>query len=148
MKNKNLQTNVCVCALTLMLYAISFTVAWAQPKKPNIVVIFGDDIGYWNAGAYSHGMMGRTPHIDRIAKEGMLFTDHYRQPSCTAGCVTFLTGQMPIRRGMTTIGVPGSASLADYPPHQTPETLSMKKAAEAAIKKMESFHSNHNWNVQ
>jgi len=54
-------------------------------ERPNILVIFGDDIGYWNVGAYTHGMMGHTPNIDRIGKEGMLFTDHYGQPSCTAG---------------------------------------------------------------
>ncbi len=77
-------------------------------KKPNILVIFGDDVGMWNVGAYTHGMMGRTPNIDRIAKEGMLFTDHYAQPSCTAGRAAFITGQMPIRTGMTTIGIPGS----------------------------------------
>jgi arylsulfatase A-like enzyme len=81
----------------------------AEAKKPNIVVIFGDDIGYWNIGAYTHGMMGRTPNIDSIAKDGGLFTDHYGQPSCTAGRVAFLTGQLPIRSGMTTIGIPGSA---------------------------------------
>jgi arylsulfatase A-like enzyme len=81
----------------------------AETKKPNIVVIFGDDIGYWNVGAYTHGMMGRTPNIDSIAKDGGLFTDHYGQPSCTAGRVAFLTGQLPIRSGMTTIGIPGSA---------------------------------------
>ena len=79
-----------------------------EGKKPNILVIFGDDIGMWNVGAYTHGMMGRTPNIDRIAKEGMLFTDHYGQPSCTAGRAAFITGQMPIRTGMTTIGIPGS----------------------------------------
>ena len=56
-----------------------------QTKRPNIVVLMGDDIGMWNVGAYDHGMMGRTPNIDRIAKEGILFTDHYGQPSCTAG---------------------------------------------------------------
>ncbi len=77
-------------------------------KKPNILVIFGDDIGMWNVGAYSHGMMGRTPSIDRIASEGMLFTDHYGQPSCTAGRAAFIMGQLPIRTGMTTIGIPGS----------------------------------------
>jgi arylsulfatase len=76
--------------------------------RPNIVVIFGDDIGYWNIGAYSHGMMGSTPNIDRIAKEGILFTDHYAQPSCTAGRAAFLTGQLPVRTGMTTVGIPGS----------------------------------------
>jgi arylsulfatase A-like enzyme len=81
----------------------------AQQKKPNIVVIFGDDIGMWNVGAYTHGMMGRTPNIDSIAKTGILFTDHYGQPSCTAGRAAFITGQMPIRTGMTTIGIPGSA---------------------------------------
>ena len=57
----------------------------AKQDKPNIFVIFGDDIGIWNVGIYTHGMMGRTPNIDRIGKEGILFTDHYGQPSCTAG---------------------------------------------------------------
>lgn len=80
----------------------------APPGKPNIVVIFGDDIGMWNVGLYTHGMMGRTPNIDRIGQEGALFTDHYGQPSCTAGRIAFLTGQIPLRSGMTTIGIPGS----------------------------------------
>ena len=82
--------------------------AWAEEKKPNIVVIWGDDIGMWNVGAYTHGMMGRTPNIDSIAQNGALFTDHYGQPSCTAGRAAFITGQMPVRTGMTTIGIPGS----------------------------------------
>jgi arylsulfatase len=82
--------------------------AHAADKKPNIVVIWGDDIGTWNVGAYTHGMMGRTPNIDSLAKEGALFTDHYGQPSCTAGRAAFVMGQMPIRTGMTTIGIPGS----------------------------------------
>jgi arylsulfatase len=82
--------------------------AIAADKKPNIVVIWGDDIGMWNLGAYTHGMMGRTPNIDRIAKDGMLFTDHYGQPSCTAGRAAFLLGQLPVRTGMTTVGIPGS----------------------------------------
>ena len=92
------------------------TAAQAQPSpapslsgtKPNILVIFGDDIGTWNVGAYTHGMMGRTPHIDSLAKDGMLFTDHYGQPSCTAGRAAFITGQNPVRTGMTTVGIPGS----------------------------------------
>jgi len=94
--------------------ALSLTTsALAQQKpppqtRPNILVIFGDDIGMWNVGAYTHGMMGRTPNIDRIAAEGMLFTDHYGQPSCTAGRAAFIMGQLPIRTGMTTIGIPGS----------------------------------------
>ncbi len=75
--------------------------------KPNILVIMGDDIGYWNVGAYSRGMMVPTPSIDRIASEGMLFTDHYAEPSCTAGRAAFITGQMPIRTGLTTVGKPG-----------------------------------------
>src|SRR5262245_14708655 len=73
--------------------------AQAQSRKPNIVVIFGDDIGYWNVGAYTHGMMGRTPNIDSIAKNGILFTDQYAQPSCTAGRAAFIMGQLPIRTG-------------------------------------------------
>ena len=75
---------------------------------PNILVIWGDDIGMWNVGAYTHGLMGHTPNIDSIAYEGMLFTDHYGQPSCTAGRAAFIMGQLPIRTGMTTIGIPGS----------------------------------------
>jgi len=82
--------------------------AMAAAKRPNILVIFGDDIGMWNVGAYTHGMMGQKPNIDRIAKEGMLFTDHYAHPSCTAGRAAFITGQLPVRTGLTTIGIPGS----------------------------------------
>src|SRR5262245_26262321 len=82
--------------------------AQTAASKPNIVVIWGDDIGTWNVGAYTHGMMGRTPNIDSIATNGMLFTDHYGQPSCTAGRAAFITGQLPIRTGMTTVGIPGS----------------------------------------
>src|SRR5215471_8985316 len=82
--------------------------AAGQEKKPNIVVIFGDDIGMWNVGIYTHGMMARTPNIDRVGREGILFTDHYGQPSCTAGRAAFIMGQMPIRTGETTVGIPGS----------------------------------------
>jgi arylsulfatase len=77
--------------------------------QPNILVIWGDDIGIWNLSAYSHGGMGyRTPNIDRIASEGALFTDHYDQPSCTAGRAAFITGQLPIRTGLTAVGFVGS----------------------------------------
>jgi len=76
--------------------------------KPNILVIFGDDIGMWNIGAYTNGMMGATPNIDSIARDGILFTDHYGQASCTAGRAAFLMGQVPVRTGMTTVGIPGS----------------------------------------
>ena len=68
--------------------------ASAQQQKPNILVIMGDDIGYWNISAYNRGMMGyRTPNIDRIANEGAIFTDYYGQQSCTAGRAAFITGQ-------------------------------------------------------
>ena len=78
-------------------------------QKPNIVVIMGDDIGMWNIGAYHRGMMaGRTPNLDKIATEGMLFTDYYAEASCTAGRANFITGELPIRTGMTTVGQAGS----------------------------------------
>ena len=90
-------------------FGLSAGIAFAQESSPpNIVVIFGDDIGMWNVGAYTHGMMGKTPNIDSLADDGILFTDHYAQPSCTAGRAAFLTGQLPVRTGMTTIGIPGS----------------------------------------
>src|SRR5271156_3270926 len=83
--------------------------ASAQEKKPNIVVIMGDDIGMWNIGAYHHGMMaGRTPNLDKLAKEGMLFTDYYAEASCTAGRANFIMGELPIRTGMTTVGQAGA----------------------------------------
>ena len=95
-------------AVILALSVVCAPQVVAQTAKPNIVVIFGDDIGMWNVGAYTHGMMGKTPHIDSIARDGALFTDHYGQPSCTAGRAAFIMGQMPVRTGMTTIGIPGS----------------------------------------
>ena len=77
-------------------------------KQPNILVIWGDDIGISNISAYSDGLMGyRTPNIDRIANEGMRFTDCYGQQSCTAGRAAFITGQSPYRTGLTKVGVPG-----------------------------------------
>jgi arylsulfatase A-like enzyme len=83
--------------------------AEAQQKKPNILVIWGDDIGWYNVSAYNLGVMGyKTPNIDRIAKEGALFTDWYGQQSCTAGRAAFLTGQSPIRTGLTKVGLPGA----------------------------------------
>ena len=80
-----------------------------QAKKPNILIIWGDDIGYWNISAYNQGMMGyKTPNIDRIAKEGVLFTDAYGQQSCTAGRAAFITGQSPFRTGLLKVGLPGA----------------------------------------
>ena len=105
----------CIRRLSLAI-AASFIVpglglvpASAQEKKPNILVIFGDDVGYWNVSAYSRGMMGyRTPNIDRLAKQGAIFTDYYAQQSCRAGRAAFITGQSPIRTGLTKVGLPGS----------------------------------------
>src|SRR6266568_6275336 len=82
----------------------------AAGQRPNIVVIMGDDIGIWNIGAYHRGMMaGRTPNLDKLATEGMLFTDYYAEASCTAGRANFITGELPIRTGMTTVGQAGAA---------------------------------------
>jgi Sulfatase len=79
--------------------------------KPNIIVIMGDDIGMWNIGAYHRGLMaGRTPNLDQLAAEGMLFTDYYAEASCTAGRAAFITGELPIRTGMTTVGQAGAPS--------------------------------------
>jgi arylsulfatase len=91
--------------------------AQAQPaptpptgRKPNILVIFGDDIGQTNLSAYSFGLMGyKTPNIDRVAREGMMFTDYYAEQSCTAGRSTFITGQCTLRTGLSKVGIPGAA---------------------------------------
>jgi arylsulfatase A-like enzyme len=101
-------------AATFLLGAMAASPAWAQTtaagaKKPNILVIWGDDIGQFNISAYNRGMMGyKTPNIDRIANEGALFTDWYGQQSCTAGRAAFVTGQSPIRTGLTKVGLPGA----------------------------------------
>src|SRR5215831_4120422 len=78
-------------------------------RKPNILFIMGDDIGWFNVSAYNLGVMGyRTPNIDRIGREGAVFTDWYGQQSCTAGRAAFITGQSPIRTGLTKVGLPGA----------------------------------------
>jgi arylsulfatase len=78
-------------------------------KQPNILILWGDDIGMWNVSYYSRGMMGyQTPNIDRVAKEGVAFTDWYGQQSCTAGRAAFITGQNPLRTGLTKVGMPGA----------------------------------------
>lgn len=97
-------------ALTLMIVSVLLPLgAMAQSKKPNILIIMGDDIGLQNLSYYNDGMMGyKTPNIDRIANEGMRFTDYYAEQSCTAGRAALITGQMPVRTGMTKVGIPGS----------------------------------------
>jgi arylsulfatase len=96
-------------ATPLIFLAAGVNQATAQTKPPNIVVIMGDDIGYWNIGAYHQGMMaGRTPHLDKLAAQGMRFTDYYGEASCTAGRAAFITGELPMRTGMTTVGQAGA----------------------------------------
>lgn len=96
-------------ALCILGYFCLMTTVQAQGKKPNILVIFGDDVGQTDISAYSMGLMGfHTPNIDRIAKEGMLFTDYYAENSCTAGRSSFITGQSPYRTGLSKVGVPGA----------------------------------------
>jgi arylsulfatase A-like enzyme len=95
--------------LFLILFLFSFVSLMAQDKKPNILIIWGDDIGQFNISVYNMGIMGyKTPNIDRIAQEGALFTDWYGQQSCTAGRAAFITGQSPIRTGLTKVGLPGA----------------------------------------
>ena len=80
-----------------------------MPARPNILIIWGDDIGISNLSCYSDGLMGyRTPNIDRIAAEGVRFTDYYGEQSCTAGRAAFITGQNPYRTGLTKVGMPGA----------------------------------------
>ncbi len=81
----------------------------ASDKKPNILVIMGDDVGWFNIGAYHRGIMsGKTPNLDKLAEEGMMFTDYYAEASCTAGRANFITGELPIRTGLTTVGQAGA----------------------------------------
>ena len=98
------------CAMLLAaLVILAGSPALADQKKPNILVIFGDDVGQSNISAYTHGLVGyKTPHIDRIAKEGMLLTDYYAENSCTAGRSTFITGQSVLRTGLSKVGIPGA----------------------------------------
>ena len=113
MKNLRILKTVIIVCLFLLVDAI-----FAQKSKPNILVIWGDDIGISNISAYSRGLMGyQTPNIDRIAKEGALFTDYYAEQSCTAGRASFITGQIPFRVGLSKVGLPGAKQgLSDKDP--------------------------------
>jgi len=99
-----------LAAASALLIALTWAASPAvAQQKPNIIMIMGDDIGWYNVGAYHQGMMaGRTPNLDRLASEGMRFTDYYAEASCTAGRANFITGELPIRTGMTTVGQAGS----------------------------------------
>jgi arylsulfatase A-like enzyme len=100
----------CASLLTAVAFLAMPAPVQAQTQKPNIVVIMGDDIGWSNVGAYNQGLMYQTtPNLDRIAAEGMRFTDYYAEPSCTAGRANFITGELPIRTGLTTVGQAGAS---------------------------------------
>jgi arylsulfatase len=103
---RRLLSAVLIAAVALISSAANLA---AAEQKPNIVFIMGDDVGWFNIGAYHQGMMaGRTPNLDRLAAQGMRFTDYYAEASCTAGRANFITGQLPIRTGLTTVGQAGS----------------------------------------
>src|SRR6516225_3507420 len=103
---KNLLGSLAVIAAATL---ASAPAAAQQHQKPNIVIIWGDDIGISDISAYSHSLMGfKTPNIDRIANQGIMFTDYYGEQSCTAGRASFITGQSGLRTGMTKVGLPGA----------------------------------------
>src|SRR5262249_14306762 len=105
---KHAQRSARLIASALVVVATTMSAPGAD-KKPNILVIFGDDIGQANISAYTKGVMGyRTLNIDRIAKEGMIFTDYYAEQSCTAGRSSFITGQCTLRTGLSKVGVLGA----------------------------------------
>src|ERR1700686_4875330 len=101
--------HLATATIALSLTFSSAASAQTTAKKPNIVMIMGDDVGMWNISTYHQGMMGgRTPNIDRIANEGAKFTDYYAQQSCTAGRAAFILGQTPFRTGLVMVGLPGA----------------------------------------
>jgi len=114
LKGKALKWATVGCVLAGLTVSAAATTSHAadapkQGSKPNIVVIMADDVGWYNIGAYHQGMMaGRTPNLDKMAKQGMRFTDYYAEASCTAGRANFITGQLPIRTGLTTVGQAGA----------------------------------------
>ena len=106
-----LLSGVSLLAATVLTSIVPAGMARAQTtsRPPNILILWGDDVGYWNISAYNQGMMGyKTPNIDRIAREGGLFTDYYGQQSCTAGRAAFISGQSPYRTGLLKVGLPGA----------------------------------------
>ncbi len=106
---KNLTFIHRISLMAFLLLTLMCSGLFAQKKQPNILVIFGDDIGWFNPSCYNRGMMGfKTPNIDRLAAEGAMFMTWYAQQSCTAGRAAFITGQSPIRTGLTKVGVPGA----------------------------------------
>ena len=112
MGSRNLSLQLVRMSMAVLLYGLSgasVRPAEAADTQPNIIVIMGDDIGWSNIGVYNQGIMaGRTPNLDQLAANGMRFTDYYAEASCTAGRANFITGELPIRTGLTTVGQAGS----------------------------------------
>src|SRR5208337_4846672 len=103
------RTALMVFAAMFIAVAFMAAPAFAADKKPNILFIMGDDVGWFNLSCYHQGLMrGRTPNLDKLAAQGMRFTDYYAEASCTAGRANFITGELPIRTGLTTVGLPGA----------------------------------------
>src|SRR6478752_670738 len=101
-------TSAVALSTTLTLSTLPAT-AQQQQRPPNILVIMGDDVGWFNIGAYHRGIMsGKTPNLDKLASQGVLFTDYYAEASCTAGRANFITGELPLRTGLTTVGQAGA----------------------------------------
>src|SRR5262249_6258766 len=111
MKTRAVVARLRMCTVVAILVAIPLLagVATAQQRRPNILVIMGDDVGWFNIGAYHQGIMsGKTPNLDKLAAQGMRFTDYYAEASCTAGRANFITGEIPLRTGLTTVGQAGA----------------------------------------
>jgi len=122
----------------MLLLSATALMAQAQTAKPNILVIFGDDIGYMNVSSFGGDLMGvKTPNIDRLAKEGLRLTSFYAQPSCTAGRAAFITGQLPVRTGLTTVGTPGS------PAGLQPQDVTLAEILKARGYTTAQFGKNH-----
>ena len=127
-----------LAAVATLFSAAAPPAAKAQQKQPNIVVIMADDVGWSNIGAYNMGMMaGKTPNLDKMAKQGMIFTDYYAEASCTAGRAAFLTGELPIRTGMTTVGQAGADMGLPF------EAMTMATALKAQGYATGQFGKNH-----
>ena len=146
-------TATCFAAAMTVGAALMSSTAMVQAQeqaKPNILVIMGDDVGWFNIGAYHRGIMsGKTPNLDKLASQGMMFTDYYAEASCTAGRASFITGEIPLRTGLTTVGQAGAdvgmpdkaatiasalkvAGLCHRPVRQEPSRRSEQISADAA----------------
>jgi arylsulfatase A-like enzyme len=126
-RRKMLLAGTTLAAASAFRSLASVETAQAQSgQQPNILVVMGDDIGWSNIGVYNQGIMaGRTPNLDRMASEGMRFTDYYAEASCTAGRANFITGELPIRTGLTTVGQAGATTGM---PAQAPTIATVLKA--------------------